>query len=184
MGVIVGYLLGSIPFAYLLGRWRGIDIRQQGSGNVGTMNMVQVLGRGFGLAVLLLDVGKGVLVVIVAGFLQVSPYSALAAAVLGHCYPFWLGGRGGKGLATTLGGILYLQQWWLIPVFGIGWVLVYCWRRHSDLANFIGIIGLALYTAELHNSEPRLWLTVTALIILIRHLQELLPFKLTKKART
>lgn len=182
MGVIMGYLLGSIPFAYLLGRWRGIDIRQAGSGNVGTMNTVRVLGRGYGLAVLLLDAGKGILVVVIAGYLQVSPYSALAAAVLGHCYPFWLGGKGGKGLAVALGGVSFLQQWWLIVAFAAGWLVIYPWRQHSDRANLAGSVALALFTAQLGDSESRLWLTMVALIILIRHLQELLPFKLKRKA--
>jgi len=177
VGVIVGYLLGSIPFAYLVARQRGIDIRETGSGNVGTMNTAWVLGWGSALLVLVLDAGKGALAVVLAIYLQVSPYSAMAAAVLGHTYPFWLGGRGGRGLATALGAALYLQQWWVIAAFILGWLLIYPWRRHSDLANLVGSIAVALYAVQLNNPDPRLWLAVMAIIILVRHLQGLLPGK-------
>ncbi|MGE5381521.1 MAG: glycerol-3-phosphate acyltransferase [Methylocystaceae bacterium] len=175
MGVIISYLIGSIPFAFLIARLWGIDIREAGSGNVGTMNTARSVGWGPALLVFLLDTAKGIAVVVIAAYWQVSPYSAAAAAVLGHAYPVWLGGRGGKGLATALGAALYLHQWGLIAAFAVGWLLIYPWLRHSDLANLMGSVAVAIYAVQLSGNDARLWLAVMAIIIMLRHLRELIP---------
>lgn len=111
-----GYLCGSVPFGYLAGRLKGIDIRQHGSGNIGATNAIRVLGKGIGIPVFILDMLKGWLpVFLAAGWISqtgaavemVSLGKVLAgfAAVLGHMFTFWLGFKGGKGIATT-GGVL------------------------------------------------------------------------------
>ncbi|MEI8012551.1 MAG: glycerol-3-phosphate 1-O-acyltransferase PlsY [Candidatus Omnitrophota bacterium] len=109
--VALSYLIGAIPTAYIFGRvLKGIDIRTQGSGNVGATNAFRVLGRGPGTAVLILDVLKGVAAVaVVAGFL--APYTngrilAALAAVCGHNWTCFLNFKGGKGIATTLGVLI------------------------------------------------------------------------------
>lgn len=111
--LLSAYLLGSIPFAFLLVRVRaGLDIRQHGSGTVGATNASRVLGPGWGLAVMLLDAGKGLLAVWLATTVTGHPAwhtAALCAAVAGHCFPVWLAFHGGKGLATTAGGLLLLS---------------------------------------------------------------------------
>jgi len=109
--VIVGYLAGSVPFAYLLARRAGIDVRVAGSGNVGTANVLRTTGTGRAIAVMLLDVAKGaaaVLIVTLAwGGASIAALTG-AAAIVGHIYPVWLRFHGGKGVAVAAGvfGIL------------------------------------------------------------------------------
>ena len=106
--VLAGYLLGSVSFSYLLARLiKGIDIRHHGSGNAGATNTLRVIGLGPAIAVLLLDAAKGVLAVwlgrwIAPGEPYIAALSGLAA-VIGHNWPVFLGFRGGKGVATTIG---------------------------------------------------------------------------------
>ena len=102
----IGYALGSIPFALLLGRWLGgIDLRRSGSGNMGAANAFRTTGPLVGLVILLLDVAKGAATVLLARRVGggAAPTVAGVAAVLGHVYPIWLGFHGGKGVATACG---------------------------------------------------------------------------------
>ena len=104
--VLLGYLAGSIPFAFLLARRAGIDVRFAGSGNVGAANVFRTAGAGRGAAVMVLDIAKGALAVSVASLTNASlPLTAAtgAAAVIGHVYPLWLRFRGGKGVAVAAG---------------------------------------------------------------------------------
>jgi glycerol-3-phosphate acyltransferase PlsY len=108
LGVMaIGYLLGSIPFAFLLSRrWAGLDIRHTGSGNVGAANVLRTTGVTAAIAVLLLDVAKGAGSVLVAERFTAGaagPAAAGFAAIVGHVYPVWLRFRGGKGVATACG---------------------------------------------------------------------------------
>lgn len=124
--LVAAYLLGSIPFAYLLVRLRsGVDIRRQGSGTVGATNASRIVGVGWGLVVMLLDVGKGALAVWLATRVTGNPAwhtAALCTAAVGHCFPIWLSFHGGKGLATTAGGLLLLAPWSLAGSLGV-WLL-------------------------------------------------------------
>src|SRR5438034_5066467 len=108
---LVSYFLGAIPFGYLVARWRGVNIFQQGSGNIGATNVGRVLGRRFGVLVFLLDFAKGALPALAAPHLAPADGSspvtpellgvvAGLAAFLGHLFPVWLRFRGGKGVAT------------------------------------------------------------------------------------
>jgi glycerol-3-phosphate acyltransferase PlsY len=111
--VVAAYLIGAIPFGLLVGKaWRGIDIRQHGSGNLGASNALRVLGKKIGVTVLLLDALKGAGPVLgfptllsAAGFEVPSwgPAALALAAILGHVFPIYLGLRGGKGVATSAG---------------------------------------------------------------------------------
>ena len=107
LALVIGYLLGSIPFAYLIARLvKGVDIRKVGGGNVGAVNVVREIGFLPGLGVLLADMAKGALAVLIAQWLGVHLYWVFAAgflAVAGHNWPVWLKFRGGQGLATTMG---------------------------------------------------------------------------------
>ena len=106
LAVTLGFLLGSIPFPYLLTRRRGVDLRTVGSGNVGATNVLRVASPGTALTVLALDATKGGLAVWLADALvRQSPMGLYAglAAIAGHVYPPWLAFRGGKGLATSAG---------------------------------------------------------------------------------
>jgi glycerol-3-phosphate acyltransferase PlsY len=104
--IILGYLLGSIPTAYIAGSIkRGEDIRKLGGGNMGALNATRELGQVTGLIVLLVDILKGVAAVLIALFLvgELTAYLAGFAAIIGHCWPIFLKFRGGKGAATTIG---------------------------------------------------------------------------------
>jgi glycerol-3-phosphate acyltransferase PlsY len=106
IAVLLGYLTGSVPFAYLLARRRGVDLRLAGSGNVGASNVLRTSGVLNAVAALCLDGAKGSLAVLLAERLStgaVAPVAAGVASVLGHVYPIWLGFRGGKGVATAAG---------------------------------------------------------------------------------
>ena len=112
--ILMGYLLGSVPTAYLAGRMAGKDIRQVGDLNVGAQNAFRQLGPAIGIGVGLIDFGKGALAVLIAraaGMPQMVVFLAGAAAVAGHNWPVFLGFRGGRGESTTI-GILYV----LIPI--------------------------------------------------------------------
>jgi len=100
--IVIAYLLGSIPFAYLAGRARGIDLRTVGSGNLGAANVFRTLGRGTGIAVMAADIGKGAAAVLIARALTGAPWPAVAAgaAMAGHIFPVWLRFKGGKGVAV------------------------------------------------------------------------------------
>lgn len=111
--VVAAYLLGAVPFGLILARLRGVDIRREGSGNIGATNVGRVLGRGWGRLCLVLDAAKGLAPALLARFLLAREpldataalqwTSVAAAAVLGHTFPVYLGFRGGKGVATTVG---------------------------------------------------------------------------------
>ncbi|MHC0038025.1 glycerol-3-phosphate 1-O-acyltransferase PlsY [Pseudoneobacillus sp. C159] len=131
---LFAYLLGSIPFALIVGKWLvGADIRKHGSGNLGATNSVRVLGKRAGLMVLVGDAAKG----IVAAFLplwlnmDIDPLFVGFAAVFGHCFPIFAGFRGGKAVATTFGVLLVVNPFFLL----IG------------LVAFLGMIAITKYVA-------------------------------------
>jgi len=122
IAVAIGYFLGSIPFGLLLTRMIGIDIRAVGSGNIGTTNVLRTGNKPLAAATLLLDAGKGAAAVLIGRELggETAAIIAGAAAFVGHCFPVWLGFRGGKGVATILGitlaaaplaGLIALAVW-------------------------------------------------------------------------
>jgi len=132
-----GYFVGSIPFGYLLGKRRGIDIRAHGSGNIGATNVGRVLGKGAGRLCLVLDMGKGLAPTLVAGLVHgVVVWGALpsggvmwwwmvvaACCVLGHMFPVYLRGKGGKGVATGFGAMLGMSP--VLTLAGLGSLVVF-----------------------------------------------------------
>jgi len=114
--VLLGYLLGAIPFGLLFGKCLGVDVRSAGSGNIGATNVNRLLGKKLGILTLVADAGKAALPMLVAAvILRDSPEADLwvalvgAAAFVGHIYPVYLGFKGGKGVATALGIFFYIQ---------------------------------------------------------------------------
>jgi len=142
--IVIGYLIGSIPFAYIAGRLvKGIDIRQVGGKNVGTLNTMREIGTFTGLAVLLADIGKGALAVFVAQWLGVSwifVYLVGAAVVIGHWWSVFLKFRGGKGAATTIGVLFALSPLPTAISFAIMVIVVLVTSNFT----FAMAIGLAL----------------------------------------
>jgi glycerol-3-phosphate acyltransferase PlsY len=154
---LIAYLLGTLLGSMILGRLRGVDIRRMGSGNAGATNALRTQGKGFGLSVLVLDIGKGVLAVLwlpalvlpgVALDADVSrQWLALAcgfAVILGHVYPVWFGFRGGKGVATVVGVVGALEPRLLLPLFSC-WFIVLLLTGYVGLASMLA--GVALVVA-------------------------------------
>lgn len=134
------YILGSLPFGYIVGRIKGYNLREEGSGNIGATNVMRVVGKKEGILVFILDLLKGFIPVIY--FSLVSPVIGIVAvlgAVLGHITTPFLGFRGGKGIATGFGGVLALMPVPALCSFGIWGVLILITRRVS-----IGSLGGAL----------------------------------------
>jgi glycerol-3-phosphate acyltransferase PlsY len=141
---LVGYAIGSIPWAFLLVRWRaGVDIRARGSGNVGTLNSFQVSRSVFvGATVLVLDLAKGAAAVLCAGAMQggfVLQAAAGVCAVIGHNFPVWLRFKGGRGLAPAAGVMLVLS-WETVLLWLVLWVLGFVPTRHVNAANALASI--------------------------------------------
>lgn len=137
---LLGYLLGSIPTAYLFVRWKSnLDIRKAGSGNVGTLNSYEVTrSKAVGVAVLLLDILKGILAVMLArtfigGDFWIAGLAGLGVTI-GHNYPVWLGFRGGRGLASAA-GVMFAIGWPLVVVWGAIWVAGFKLSRDVNIGN-------------------------------------------------
>jgi glycerol-3-phosphate acyltransferase PlsY len=170
---IAAYLLGSIPFPYLLARFKtGRDIREMGSGNVGATNVMRTAGKTLGLLTLLLDLSKGIASV-AAGrhFLGSNAYGAIAAffAMIGHAYPIFLGFRGGKSVATGAGAFLMLSPLGIlgsICVFAVSIAL----SRIVSLSSMIASAAFPLF-AWIFKAQQGvvIWGAICAGLIIFRH---------------
>ncbi|WP_409431924.1 glycerol-3-phosphate 1-O-acyltransferase PlsY [Litorimonas sp. RW-G-Af-16] len=149
VSVLAGYLLGSIPFGLLLAKAAGLgDIRQIGSGNIGTTNVLRTGRKDIALLTLLLDALKaGAAGLIAAHFFgQPFGYIAAAAALFGHCYPVWLKFKGGKGVATFFGGLLALA-WPAGIAAALTWLATALITKYSSLSALLaaGIAPIVAY---------------------------------------
>ncbi|NNC72788.1 MAG: glycerol-3-phosphate 1-O-acyltransferase PlsY [Sphingomonadaceae bacterium] len=146
LALALGYLFGAIPFGLLLTRAVGAgDLRSIGSGNIGATNVLRTGRKSLAAATLLLDVGKGFAAVALAPLLGGDPESQMrlagAAAFIGHCYPIWLGFRGGKGIATLL-GIALAFSWVYAVVFAVAWLCTVALLRFSSVGGLSAAIAL------------------------------------------
>jgi glycerol-3-phosphate acyltransferase PlsY len=175
VAAVVGFLCGSIPFGVVLAKLRGVDLRKVGSGNIGATNAARALGKGTGVLVLLLDAGKAFGPLIAVRYLALSADVHWVEAVLGffavagHIFSPWLGGKGGKGVATGFGVFLALDPR-VAGGAGAVWLLLYVVTRVSSIGSLVSITAV----------PPALWLTGAPLpwvvlglalwpLILLRH---------------
>jgi glycerol-3-phosphate acyltransferase PlsY len=172
VAVTVGYFVGSIPFAYLLCRHHGIDLRRSGSGNVGAANVLRTTGVRAAILAMLLDAVKGTVAVMIAQLLTTAPVAAVAAAcasVVGHVYPVWLRFRGGKGVATAAGAFAVLAPEALgvaLCVFLVAVTLT----RFVSVGSIAGALTLTLVAAITDvPGAVALGATASTLIIVYRH---------------
>lgn len=156
----LGYLFGSFPSAYLLGKARGKNVFEVGSGSMGAMNIARNLGPLLGVGVLLLDIGKGALATflgsrmpMLAGLAQPETTGAMllpavaagVGAVAGHCYSVFVGFRGGKGLATALG--VALPLYWLVAVYALVFIVaMQLLTKSSDAASLTALVAYPFIT--------------------------------------
>ncbi|HSE74535.1 MAG TPA: glycerol-3-phosphate 1-O-acyltransferase PlsY [Dongiaceae bacterium] len=168
--IVLGYLLGSIPFGLVLTKMAGLgDIRSIGSGSIGATNVLRTGRKDLALATLLLDGGKGAIAVLIARLIS-EELTVLAggAAILGHLFPVWLKFKGGKGVATTLGTLIAAN--WMV---GIGaclvWLVVAFLFRYSSLSGLISVAA-APFLALWLGTVPQAWLAAfAAVLVWIRH---------------
>lgn len=143
---VLGYLLGSVPFGIVITRAAGLgDLRQIGSGNIGATNVLRTGNKGAALATLLLDSGKGAIAVLLARWLAGDTAAVLAGAgaLLGHCFPVWLGFRGGKGVATFLGTLIAL--YWPLGLAACAiWLATALVTRISSLSALVAVASSPL----------------------------------------
>ena len=169
----LGYLLGSLPWGYWLPRlFLGIDIRTVGSGNAGATNVWRSIGFKMGLAVALLDIGKGVAAALLGRWLGNDLIGVLAgvAAMVGHWRPLFMSfGRGGKTVATTGGVALALAIFPALASAGV-WILVFLLTRFSSVASMLAAATLPLFAALFGASWPVVAFTIgAAAAILVLH---------------
>lgn len=181
--LLFAYLIGSVSGSLLLGRFRGVDIRQHGSGNAGGTNAFRTQGWKFALGVVVVDIGKGALATWIA--LRLAPvgmplsvtahgYLAAAAAVIGHVWPLWHGFRGGKGAATMVGGLLVLWPW-AIPPLLLAWLVLLASTGYVGLATVVAGLILPLLAWWSGAEPPRTWFAIgIALFIAFTHRSNLL----------
>jgi glycerol-3-phosphate acyltransferase PlsY len=174
-GLVLGYLLGSIPFGLLLTRLAGAgDIRAMGSGNIGATNVLRTGRKGLAAATLLCDVLKGAAAVVLAAWL-LGRDPALAAglgAFLGHLFPVWLRFKGGKGVATYVGiliGIAVLGASWIpLVAFAALWLAVAAVTRYSSLGSLIACTATPIILwATGDGREAVLFLILTLLVFVV-----------------
>lgn len=176
---------GATPFGYLAGKLKGMDIRQHGSGNIGATNVIRVMGKGIGIPVFILDLLKGWLPVWLAkAWLVTLPEGAALvstgavvtglAAVLGHMFTFWLGFKGGKGVATTTGVLLGIAPIAMLGGLAV-WLAFFFTTRYVSLASMMAGVGVAV-TMLIQMSRSGQWDMVMLgfgllimLLVIVRH---------------
>lgn len=174
----LAYVAGSIPFGLVVARAKGVDLRAVGSGNIGATNVARALGKTWAIVVLLLDAAKGFVPVKAGQHLGLTPRAvavAGVAAVVGHMFTIFLRGRGGKGVATSLGVALALSPLAALCAFGL-YVVTYGLSRFSSVGSLLGIWSFPVFALILGRAlpGPYLFLALTAAVLVtIRHRQNI-----------
>jgi glycerol-3-phosphate acyltransferase PlsY len=170
-GLVLGYLLGSIPWGLVLTSAAGLgDIRHIGSGNIGATNVLRTGRKGLAAATLLLDAVKGAAAVLVADALwgRDAGLVAGAGAMLGHAFPVWLGFKGGKGVATGL-GVLLAASWWLGLAVAVVWLAVAFATRISSASALVAAAAAPVLAAAFGDLRLALMALALAGLVFYRH---------------
>ena len=164
--IIVGYLLGSVPFSYIIARLvKGVDIRKYGSGNIGAANVFLTIGPMAGILAGILDAGKGIMAILIAKQFILDECGIVftgLASIVGHNWPVYLGFVGGKGVATSFGILTCLVPRELFIALG-AWVLIVSLSRYITLGGIIA--GLFLPILVWYFGRPKLFIISSAVII-------------------
>ncbi len=171
LALVLGYLLGSIPFGVVLTRLFGAgDIRSIGSGNIGATNVLRTGRKGLAAATLILDALKATLAVVLASILfgPTAELAAAAGAILGHLYPVWLRFRGGKGVATFLGGLIGVA-WPAAVAFAVVWLAVAWATRYSSAAALAATAVSPLVALAIGCGEAAIVFALLAALVWFKH---------------
>ena len=171
LALVIGYLLGSIPFGLIFTLMSGAgDIRQVGSGATGATNVLRTGKYGAAAATLIFDAAKGAAAVLIAGHLWGETAAAVAAvgAVIGHLFPVWLGFKGGKGVATSLGVLLTL--YWPVALLALAtWIVLALITRISSLSALVTAVAAPIYMFLWGKQTFALATLIIALLVLVAH---------------
>jgi len=186
--IISCYLLGSIPFGYIVGKlFKKIDIRELGSGNIGATNVFRILGPSLAFVVLIGDVGKGILSIYLVHFLNIdnSLISTIAglAVICGHDWSLFLGFKGGKGIATTFGVVFVLNPTISILALII-WGVVLITTRYVSLSSIFAVISIFILTILF--KQPYEYIIFSAIILILgifKHKENIERLKLKKERK-
>ena len=167
---LAAFLLGSIPTGVIVSRFRGVDLRKVGSGNIGATNVGRALGRRWAVFVLVVDAIKGFAPTFLATRLDLAPAAVGVAAVLGHVFSVFLKGRGGKGVATSFGAALALAPAAAL-ICGALYGLVFACCRISSIGSITAVLAFPAAMAVLGDRQPShyAFAAAVALLVIIRH---------------
>jgi glycerol-3-phosphate acyltransferase PlsY len=171
LALVLGYLLGSIPFGLVLTRLFGAgDLRSIGSGNIGATNVLRTGRKGLAAATLVLDALKATLAVVAAAVLfgPTAELAAAAGAIIGHLYPVWLRFRGGKGVATFFGGLIG-AVWPAAIVFAVVWLAVAWATRYSSAAALAATVAAPLVALAIGFNEAAVVFGLLAVLVWFKH---------------
>ena len=171
LALALGYLLGSIPFGLVLTKLAGAgDLRSIGSGNIGATNVLRTGRKGLAAATLALDALKGTLAIVLAWIAFGAPMAlpAAAGAILGHMYPVWLKFRGGKGVATYLGGLIGLA-WPAAIIFAVVWLAVAALTRYSSAAALAATAASPLAMLAIGESDAAIVFAALSALVWFKH---------------
>ena len=172
---LAGYLFGAIPFGIVMAKVFGLgDLRAIGSGNIGATNVLRTGNKLAAFLTLILDAGKAGIAVLLAGALfgELAGLVAGLAAFVGHCYPVWLGFKGGKGVATFF-GLIFAACWPVGLAAGATWLVVAALSRYSSLSALIASALAPVYAAALGGTLMVPFLIILALLIFWRHTENI-----------
>jgi glycerol-3-phosphate acyltransferase PlsY len=186
--VIMGcYLLGSIPFGYIVGKvFKKVDIREFGSGNIGATNVLRILGPSLASFAVIGDIGKGILSIYLVRFFNIDNLLIFTiaglAVICGHDWSLFLGFKGGKGIATTLGVVLALNP--IIAILAvIVWGIVIILTRYASLSSIFAVISILVFTILLKQPyEYIMFSTIVMILGIFKHKDNIERLK-SKKER-
>jgi len=167
--ILFGYVLGSIPFGYLISRTQGIDIRTVGSGNIGATNVSRKLGIKWGMLVGLLDFTKAAIPTFLAVSNLTLPYQIILVSlmpVVGHLFSIWLGFRGGKGIGATFGMLFILFGWQFFILWFLTWIILLKTIKIMSLVNLLMVITLPFFFWYFFRSSTYIIFSVIFCIII------------------
>ncbi len=173
LAMAIGYVLGSVDFAVIVARSRGVDIYSEGSGNPGASNVMRTMGRGAAITVLVGDALKGLAAAWIGLAIIGDATGAAAAgfaAVVGHCFPIWHRFKGGKGVATSLGVFIIVLPWWLTLALLALWAVIVGATRKASLGSLLVMVAVipGSWLAGVEGAAIG-WLTAVVVLVVVRH---------------
>ena len=183
--ILISYLLGSIPFGFLLTKiFLKKDIRKIGSGNIGATNALRTGNKTLGYATLILDILKAIIpVIFVKIYYSDYLYISSLCVFLGHVFPIWLKFKGGKGVATYV-GILFSLNIILGLVFGICWLIIFFISKYSSLSSLIGSLSIPVYILIFEGSENVFFYVIMFILIFFTHRENIKRLKNKEETKT